>query len=162
MITKDNTALPQGTIVDATLINAPSSTKNKDGKRAPDMHQTKKGNQYHFGIKVHIGVDDESGLVHSIVGTTANIADASQANKLPHGEESMVCADTWYTGVEKRSGHEDRQVIWHYRKHGRRTALYKAIRKVEKTTAQVRAKVEHPVRVIKRQFGYTKVGGCRS
>lgn len=68
-------SLRQGTIVDATLINAPSSTKNKDGKCDPEMHQTKKGNQYYFGIKTHIGVDDEPGLVHSVVGTAANVAD---------------------------------------------------------------------------------------
>lgn len=134
-------SLRQGTIVDATLIHAPSSTRNKDGKRDPEMHQTKKGNQYYFGAKAHIGVDDESGLVHSV-----------------------VCADAGYTGAEKREEHAGREVIWQiaarrstYKKHGKRSALYKAIRKIEKAKAQVRAKVEHPFRVIKRQFGYTKV-----
>ncbi|HHJ4328670.1 TPA: transposase, partial [Klebsiella pneumoniae] len=86
-------SLRQGTIVDATLINAPSSTKNKDGKRDPEMHQTKKGNQYYFGMKAHIGVDDESGLVHSVVGTAANVADVTQVDKLLHGVENVVCAD---------------------------------------------------------------------
>ncbi len=95
-------SLRQGTIVDATLINAPSSTKNKDGKRDPEMHQTKKGNQYYFGMKAHIGVDDESGLVHSVVGTAANVADVTQVDKLLHGDENMVGADAGYTGVEKR------------------------------------------------------------
>ena len=76
-------SLRQGTIVDATLINVPSSTKNKDGKRDPEMHQTKKGNQYYFGMKAHIGVDDESGLVHSVVGTAANVAYITQVDKLP-------------------------------------------------------------------------------
>ncbi|MBN0856637.1 IS5 family transposase, partial [Pseudomonas aeruginosa] len=95
-------SLRQGTIVDATLINAPSSTKNKDGKRDPEMHQTKKGNQYYFGAKAHIGVDDESGLVHSVVVTAANVADVTQVDKLLHGEENMVGADAGYTGVEKR------------------------------------------------------------
>jgi len=134
-------SLRQGTIVDATLINAPSSTKNKDGKRDPEMHQTKKGNQYYFGMKAHIGVDDESGLVHSVVGTAANVAD-----------------------VTKRPEHEGREVIWQiaarrstYKKLDKRSALYKAKRKIEKAKAQVRAKVEHPFRVIKRQFGYVKV-----
>jgi IS5 family transposase len=144
-------SLRQGTIVDATLINAPSSTKNKDGKRDPEMHQTKKGNQYYFGMKAHIGVDDESGLVHSVVGTAANVADVTQVDKLLHGEEYVVCADAGYTGVE----HDGREVIWQVaarRKLGKNSALYKARRKIEKAKAQV----EHPFRVIKRQFGYVK------
>ena len=156
-------SLRQGTIVDATLINAPSSTKNKEGKRDPEMHQTKKGNQYYFGMKAHIGVDDESGLVHSVVGTAANVADVTQVDKLLHGEENVVCADAGYTGVEKRAEHDGREVIWQvaarrstYKKLGKNTALYKAKRKIEKAKAQVRAKVEHPFRVIKRQFGYMK------
>ncbi|MBT9134849.1 MAG: hypothetical protein DDT38_01591 [Firmicutes bacterium] len=156
-------SLRQGTIVDATLINAPSSTKNKDGKRDPEMHQTKKGNQYYFGMKAHIGVDDESGLVHSVVGTAANVADVTQVDKLLHGEENMDGADAGYTGVEKRPEHEGREVIWQiaarrstYKKLSKRSALYKAKRKIEKAKAQVRAKVEHPFRVIKRQFGYVK------
>ncbi|WP_405118950.1 IS5 family transposase [Pseudomonas leptonychotis] len=156
-------SLRQGTIVDATLINAPSSTKNKDKKRDPEMHQTKKGNQYYFGMKAHIGVDAESGLVHSVVGTAANVADVTQVDKLLHGEENVVCADAGYTGVEKRPEHEGRKVIWQvaarrstYKKHGKRSLLYRVKRKIEKTKAQVRAKVEHPFRVIKRQFGYVK------
>ena len=156
-------SLRQGTIVDATLINAPSSTKNKDGKRDPEMHQTKKGNQYYFGMKAHIGVDDESGLVHSVVGTAANVADITQVDKLLHGEENMVGADAGYIGVEKRPEHEGREVIWQiaarrssYKKLDKHSARYKAKRKIEKAKAQVRAKVEHPFRVIKRQFGYVK------
>ncbi|SEB90958.1 IS5 family transposase [Pseudomonas anguilliseptica] len=156
-------SLRQGTIVDATLINAPSSTKNKDGKRDPEMHQTKKGNQYYFGMKAHIGVDDKSGLVHSVVGTAANVADVTQVDKLLHGDENVVCTDAGYTGVEKRPEHEGRKVIWQvaarrstYKKLDKRSALYKAKRKIEKAKAQVRAKVEHPFRVIKRQFGYVK------
>ncbi|KPX37229.1 ISPsy2, transposase [Pseudomonas amygdali pv. eriobotryae] len=150
-------SLRQGTIVDATLIHA-------DGKRDPEMHQTKKGNQYYFGAKAHIGADDESGLVHSVVVTAANVADVTQVAKLLHGEENVVCADAGYTGVEKREEHAGRKVIWQiaarrstYKKHGKRSVLYKAIRKIEKAKAQVRAKVEHPFRVIKRQFGYEKV-----
>jgi len=157
-------SLRQGTIVDATLIHAPSSTKNKDGKRDPEMHQTKKGNQYYFGMKAHIGVDEESGLVHSVVGTAANVADVTQVDKLLHGVENVVCADAGYTGVEKRSEHAGREVIWQvaarrstYRKLGKNSPLYKAKRKIEKAKAQVRAKVEHPFRVIKCQFGYVKV-----
>ena len=157
-------SLRQGTIVDATIIHAPSSTKNKEGKRDPEMHQTKKGNQYFFGMKAHIGADAESGLVHSVVGTAANVADVTQVDKLLHGEENVVCADAGYTGVEKRAEHEGRQVIWQiaarrstYKQLSKRSALYKAKRKIEKAKAQVRAKVEHPFRVIKRQFGYIKV-----
>lgn len=156
-------SLRQGTIVDATLIDAPTSTKNKGGKRDPEMHQAKKGNQWYFGMKAHIGVDDESGLVHSVVGTAANVADVTQVNKLLHGDENVVCADAGYTGVEKRPEHEGRKVIWQiaarrstYQKLGRRSALYKTKRKIEKAKAQVRSKVEHPFRVIKRQFGYLK------
>ena len=128
------------------------------------MHQTKKGNQYYFGMKAHIGADDESGLVHSVVGTAANVADVTQVDKLLHGDENVVCADAGYTGVEKRPEHEGREVIWQvaarrstYKKLDKRSVLYKAKRKIEKAKAQVRAKVEHPFRVIKRQFGYTKV-----
>ena len=157
-------SLRQGTIVDATLINAPSSTKNKDGKRDPEMHQTKKGNQYYFGMKAHIGVDEKSGLVHSVVGTAANVADVTQVSKLLHGDESVVCADAGYTGVEKRAEHAGRDVIWQvaarrstYKKHGKRSLLYRTKRRIEKAKAQTRAKVEHPFRVIKRQFGYVKV-----
>lgn len=157
-------SLRQGTIVDATLIHAPSSTKNRDGKRDPEMHQTKKGNQYYFGIKAHIGVDGASGLVHSVVGTAANVADVTQVDKLLHGAENVVCADAGYTGVEKRPEHEGREVLWQiaarrstYKKLGKNSQLYRAKRKIEKAKAQVRAKVEHPFRVIKRQFGYSKV-----
>ncbi|MNG03370.1 Transposase DDE domain protein [compost metagenome] len=128
------------------------------------MHQTKKGNQYYFGAKAHIGVDDESGLVHSVVVTAANVADVTQVDKLLHGEESVVRTDAGYTGVEKRQEHAGCQIIWQiaprhstYKKYGKRCALYKAMRKIEKAKAQVRAKAEHPFRVIKRQFGYTKV-----
>ena len=156
-------SLRQGTIVDATLINAPSSTKNKDGERDPEMHQTKKGNQYYFGMKAHIGVDDESGLVHSVVGTAANVADVTQVDKLLHGDEQRVGGDAGYTGVDKRPEHADRKVVWQiaarrstYKKLGKRSVLYKAKRRIEQAKAQVRAKVEHPFRVIKRQFGYVK------
>lgn len=144
-------SLRQGTIVDATLIHAPSSTKNKDGKRDPEMHQTKKGNQYYFGGKAHIGVDDESGLVQSVVVTAANVAEITKVDKLLHGAENVVCSDAGYTGVEKREEHAGRHVIWQigtrrstYKKHGKRSALYKAMRKIEKAKAQVRSKVKHP------------------
>ena len=157
-------SLRQGTIVDATLIHAPSSTKNQDGKRDPEMHSTKKGNQYYFGMKAHIGVDAESGLVHHVVGTAANVADVTQVDKVLHGEENLVGADAAYVGVEKRPEHAGRKVVWQiaarrstYQKHGKRSVLYRVKRRIEQAKAQMRAKVEHPFRVIKRQFGYVKV-----
>jgi IS5 family transposase len=101
-------SLRQGTIVDATIIHAPSSTKNKEGKRDPEMHQTKKGGQYFFGMKAHIGADVESGLVHHVHGTAANVADVTQVAELLHGEENAVYADAGYTGVERREEHENR------------------------------------------------------
>lgn len=123
------------------------------------MHQTKKGNQYYFGMKAHVGVDDKPGMVHSVVGTAANVADVTQVDKLLHGKENRVGPDAGYTGVEKRPEHEGREVIWQiaarrstYRKQSKRSVLYKAKRKIEKAKAQVRAKVEHPFRVIKHQL----------
>jgi IS5 family transposase len=101
-LTQQGLLLKTGTLVDATLIAAPSSTKNKDGKRDPEMHQTKKGNQWHFGMKAHIGVDAESGLVHSVIGTAANVNDVTQAVALLHGDETDVFADAGYQGVAKR------------------------------------------------------------
>jgi len=92
----------QGTIVDATLIAAPSSTKNKEGKRDPEMHQTKKGNQWYFGMKVHAGVDKDSGLIHSVVVTAANVHDLTPAADLLHGDEEVVYADAGYQGIAKR------------------------------------------------------------
>jgi len=156
--------LRQGTVVDATIMHAPSSTKNKDGKRDPEMHQTKKGSQYYFGMKSHIGVDAESGLVHSLAGTAANVADVTQVDKLVHGEEKYVCGDAGYSGVQKRPEHKDRQMIWSIsarpssaKKKAKTELIGRVLRKIEYAKSQVRAKVEHPFRVIKRQFGYTKV-----
>lgn len=94
--------LREGTIVDATLIAAPPSTKNKEGKRDPEMHQSKKGNQWHFGMKAHIGVDAHSGLVHTVIGTAGNVSDISQAQALLHGEEQAAFGDAGYQGIEKR------------------------------------------------------------
>ncbi|MFN3730431.1 MAG: IS5 family transposase [Fimbriimonadaceae bacterium] len=156
--------LREGTVVDATLIAAPSSTKNKDGLRDPEMHQTKKGNRWHFGMKCHIGVDADSGLVHTVVGTTANVNDVTQASKLVDGEESDVFADAGYQGVTKRDEVHDLGVNWHVAmRPGKRRALDKncpmgaVLEQLERIKARIRAKVAHPFRVIKRQFGYIKV-----
>lgn len=156
--------LKTGTLVDATLIAAPSSTKNKSGKRDPEMHQAKKGNQWHFGMKAHIGVDADSGLVHSVIGTAANVCDVTQAAGLLHGQESDVFADAGYQGIAKRVEAKDLDVRWHVAmRPGKRRVLdktrasHRLIDHLEKLKASVRAKVEHPFRVVKQQFGYAKV-----
>ena len=100
-----------GTIVDATIIAAPSSTKNEDKARDPEMHRAKKGNQWHFGMEAHVGVDAESGLVHSLVGTAANVNDVTQAGALLHGKEGVAFGDAGYRGVGKRAEAQGPQ--WH-------------------------------------------------
>jgi IS5 family transposase len=112
MLEERGLLMRQGTIVDATIIAAPPSTKNKKKARDPEMHQTKKGNQWHFGMKAHIGVDVASGLVHTIVGTAANEADINQTAALLHGREEAVFADAGYTGADKRPELEDRDISW--------------------------------------------------
>ena len=115
-------------------------------------------------MKAHIGVDAESGLVHSLVGTAANVADVTQVDQLLHGEETYVCGNAGYTGVDKRPEHQDRKMIWliaarssSYKKHAKKRLIGRMRRKIGYAKVQLRAKVEHPFRVIKRQFGYTKV-----
>lgn len=154
--------LKTGTAIDATLIDAPSSTKNASGERDPEMHQAKKGNQWYFGMKAHIGVDAQSGLVHSVATTAANVNDVTQADRLLHGEETDVLADAGYQGVANRN--PDIAVNWHVAmRPGKRktldlnSELARKIDRVEQIKASIRAKVEHPFRVIKLQFGYTKV-----
>jgi IS5 family transposase len=162
LLTEKGLLLRQGTIVDATLINAPSSTKNEAGERDPDMHQTKKGNQWYFGMKAHIGVDAESGLTHTVVTTAANVNDVTQAHALLHGEETDVFGDAGYQGVEKREENQATPVTWHVAmKPGKRKGLPKTawgelVGKIEKAKASLRAKVEHPFRILKRQFGFLK------
>jgi IS5 family transposase len=153
--------LRQGTIVDATIIHAPPSTKNKAKARDPEMHQTKKGNQWYFGMKAHIGVDAEGGLVHTVTTTAANVADVVEVDKLLHGKEKAVYADAGYIGAQKRAPKRGRR--WYVAaKRGKVKAiedekLRDLTQQVEHAKASIRAKVEHPFRVIKRQFGYQKV-----
>jgi len=155
-------AMKQGTIVDATLIAAPSSTKNEKKERDPEMHQTCKGKQWYFGMKVHIGVDSESGLIHSVETTAAHVHDLTPAAQLLHGGETVVYADAGYQGIEKRDEMKGRGI-------GFRVAMRPGKRRVlpdtpegriddlvETAKAHIRAKVEHPFRVIKRQFGFQK------
>ena len=155
-------AMKQGTIIDATIIAAPSSTKNEKRERDPEMHQTKKGNQWYYGMKVHVGVDSENGLIHSVETTPANVHDLTPAAELLHGEETVVYADAGYQGIEKRPEMQGRGI-------GFRVAMRPGKRRVlpdtpeghvdeliETAKAHIRAKVEHPFRVIKRQFGFQK------
>ena len=121
--------LRQGTIVDATIIAAPPSTKNRSKARDPEMHQTKKGNQWYFGMKAHIGVDVASGVVHTMTGTSANEADINQMAAVLHGQEEAIFADAGYTGADKRPEHADREVSWNIAiKRGIIKALPKPLR----------------------------------
>ena len=168
MLNERGLLMSQGTLVDATLIAAPSSTKNKERERDPEMHQTKKGNQWYFGMKAHIGADKDSGLVHTVTGTAANVSDISQTPNLLHGEESAVWADAGYVGVDKREdikqalAAKGQKVEWHVAK--RRKSIEKLAegwqkelaQAYEKLKARVRARVEHPFHVIKNIFHYKK------
>lgn len=155
--------MTQGTLVDATIIEAPSSTKNKEQQRDPEMHQTKKGNQWHFGMKAHIGVDAKSGLTHSLVTTAANEHDLNQLGNLLHGEEQFVSADAGYQGAPQREELAEVDVDWLIAERpGKVKTLKQHPRKnktainIEYMKASIRAKVEHPFRIIKRQFGFVK------
>jgi IS5 family transposase len=157
--------LREGTLVDATLIAAPPSTKNANKQRDPEMHQTKKGNQWYFGMKAHIGADRDSKLVHTVVVTAANVADVTQTAQLLHGAETQVHADAGYTGVEKRAEIVAlaRNIDWQIAgKRGVIKALAQGAEKearkaVEKTKASVRAFVEHPFHIVKNLFRHRKV-----
>ena len=152
--------LKTGTIVDASIITAPSSTKNRTGERDPEMHQTKKGNQWYFGMKAHIGVDADSGLAHSLQTTPANTSDVATAHALLHGGEERVWGDAGYQGVGKREENRDAALEWEVAmKAGKRRQLDKSgpQEAAEKRKASVRAKVEHPFLYVKRHFGYAKV-----
>ena len=156
----------EGTLVDATIINAPSSTKNKDKSRDPEMHQAKKGNQWHFGMKAHIGADRDSGMVHTVISTAANVSDISQTVELLHGSETQVHADAGYVGVQKRAEIEkedpDGRIDWQIAQ--RRSPIKKMeegpekerILAAEKAKASVRAFVEHPFHLLKNIFRHRK------
>jgi len=163
--------LREGTMVDATIIAAPPSTKNKDHARDPEMHQAKKGNEWHFGMKAHIGADADSGLVHSLHTTAANESDVAHTHEVLHGEEVMVFLDAGYTGVEKRPEVVQAQaeskirsdIEWNVAK--RRSTITKMAegtlktltKALERVKAQIRSKVEHPFHVVKNLFHYKKV-----
>lgn len=154
--------LREGTVVDATIIAAPSSTRNQSEGRDPEMHQTKKGNQWHFGMKAHIGVDAQSGLVHTLVTTAANVNDVTQAHQLLHGQETVAFGDAGYQGVEKREENKDSPVKWFVAlRPGKRKALPdnelgRLDEEIERLKASIRAKVEHPFHFVKNLFGHKK------
>ncbi|EQD74111.1 transposase IS4 family protein [mine drainage metagenome] len=153
--------LSQGTIVDATIIAAAPSTKNKGKSRDAEMHQTKKGNQWYFGMKAHIGVDEVTGQVHHVTSTAANVADVTEVPNLLHGKERHVFGDAGYAGAQKRAPKRGR-TFWIAAKRSVIKALADPkLREItvqlEHAKASIRAAVEHPFRVLKRQFGYVKV-----
>ncbi|MBB1075266.1 IS5 family transposase [Rhodoferax sp. 4810] len=163
VLTERGLMLKEGSAVDATLIAVPSSTKNKAKARDPEMHSSQKGNKLHFGMKAHIGVDADSGLVHTVRCASGNAHDITQAHRLLHGQEKTVWADAGFQGVQKHPG-TDSEVTWHAAmRPSKRKVLKHAgqmgelLDKAEKLKAGVRAKVEHPFRVLKRQFGFVKV-----
>jgi IS5 family transposase len=148
----------RGTIVDATLIAAPSSTKNKEQQRDPEMHQTKKGNQWYFGMKAHIGTDSQSKLIHSVVATPANVHDSQVLGDLLHGEETRVWGDSAYAGQrEAIRRHAPRAKDFTQRKAQRNRPLSEEERQRNRTKSRVRAKGEHPFLVLKQIFGFRKV-----
>ena len=158
--------LQEGTIVDATIIAAPTSTKNRSGQRDAEMRQVKKGNQYYFGMKLHIGADAATGVVHSFATTPANVHDVTQAHRLLHGEEARVWGDAGYVGVQKRAENLGLAVAWQVAlsstrslKPGQRRKLAPGSleAQVEKVKASIRAKVEHPFLDVKQRFNYAKV-----
>jgi len=152
----------QGTMVDATIIYAPSSTKNAKGERDPEMHQTKKGNQWYFGMKIHIGADVVSGAVHSVRVTAANRADISELPNLLRESDQVVFGDAGYASDEYKRGARALGMTWRVQHKARPkgslgAALSGSQKKRNRRNSGIRARVEHPFRILKRQFGYTKV-----
>jgi len=150
-----------GSIIDATIIAAPSSTKNATGERDPEMHQTKKGNQWYFGMKAHIGVDAGTGYVHSVSATAANVHDLDESVNLVRDDDEVVYADAGYQGVERRREVAENEhlsgVQWRVAaRKGRLKMMPEHDRHLESRKAAVRAKVEHPFLIIKRDFGFIK------
>lgn len=147
----------KGTIVDATIIDAPSSTKNAKKKRDPQMHQTRKGKQWYFGMKVHTGVDTESGLVHTVVGTAANVADINVLGELLHGNEESLHGDSAYHSRELKAQAEGSGLTFNVNQRGTKSKpLTKAQRARNRRLSRVRATVEHPFLIVKRLWGHTK------
>ncbi|HDP89673.1 MAG TPA: IS5 family transposase [Thioalkalivibrio sp.] len=147
-----------GTIVDATIISAPSSTKNRDKQRDPEMHQTRKGNQWYFGMKAHIGVDSKSRMIHAVAATAANVHDSQVLPDLLHGEETRVWGDSAYSGQgEVIRACAPQALDFTNHKGCRNRPLTRQDRARNRTKSRVRARVEHPFHVLKRIFGFVKV-----
>jgi len=147
----------EGTIVDATIINAPSSTKNREKVRDPEMKQTKKGNQWYFGMKAHAGTDTDRGLVHSIVVTNAAVHDSRVMDELLHGEEAAVYGDKAYASEEKKKDYESRGIEWRVKKKANRAQqLTQEDKEYNHRQGQTRAKGEHAFRVVKHLWHYRK------
>lgn len=147
-----------GTIVDATIIAAPSSTKNKDKARDPEMHQTKKGNQWYFGMKAHIGIDSKTKLIHAVAATPANTHDGEVLGDLLHGEETRIWGDQAYRG--KRAviaEHAPKARDFTNKRYRHRGAVDEVERAKNRTKSKVRARVEHVIGIVKRVFGFAKV-----
>ncbi len=150
--------LSKGTIVDATIIAAPSSTKNAEKARDPDMHQTKKGNQWYFGMKAHVGIDSRSKIIHAVVATAANVADSEILPDLMHGEETRVWGDQAYRGqTDVIKAHAPNAKDFTNRRYRHRGIVDEIERAKSRTKSKVRSKVEHSIGVIKRVFGFAKV-----
>ena len=149
--------LRSGTLVDATIIDAPSSTKNEAKARDPEMSSTKKGNDWFFGMKAHVGVDAQSGIVHSLETTTAKTHDSQVWDDLLHGEETSVWADKGYISAAREAAFSGAGKFWGVmRKAPKGSGLHPIDEDINRIIAKVRARVEHPFWVIKRQFGYIK------
>jgi IS5 family transposase len=170
LLSEQGLLMREGTLVDATIIAAAPSTKNKDHARDPEMHQTKKGNEWHFGMKAHIGADAQSGLVHSLHVTAANESDIAHTHRVLHGQETRAHLDAGYTGIEKRAEVAEAQkhkkiredIEWYVAtKRGKikkmpEGALKDLVQAIERIKAQIRARVEHPFHVVKNLFHYKK------
>jgi transposase, IS5 family len=148
----------KGTIVDATIINAPSSTKNAEKKRDPEMHQTRKGKQWYFGMKVHTGTDADSGLVHTVIGTSANVADVNVLGELLHGQEDSLHGDSAYHSKALKEQAEAAGIAFNVNQRGSSTRpLTQRQRARNRRLSRIRATVEHPFLVVKRLWGHAKV-----
>ena len=170
LLSEQGLLMREGTLVDATIIAAPPSTKNKEHARDPEMRQTKKGNEWHFGMKAHIGADAESGLVHSLHVTAANESDIAHTHRVLHGQETRVHLDAGYTGIEKREevaqaqaqGQLRDDIEWNVAtKRGKikqmpEGELKELVKAVERAKAQIRARVEHPFHVVKNLFHHKR------
>lgn len=158
LLEEKNLIMKEGSITDATFIEAPSSTKNKEKKRDPDMTSSKKGNNWHFGMKTHIGVDTRSGFVHTVETSTAKVNDKAKMKDCLHGEEKAIFGDKSYVGAKDKKEARSRNVFWGVLDKGAsHHPLSRSQKKRNKKLSSIRSKVEHPFQILKCQWGYRKV-----